>query len=363
MPCIQGDYTRGVSVAPHANFRPGNIIVADQRHLIVSNSPETLVPGVQPTLFKCQIPLAQFVSKTFRVYIWHFNKTGATVPISLIASIASTGGFASLTDVVAETYANATENDLPAAGVCLAKVQLYQSFPLFGNQFNVGNAETPIWSSSIDNLRLTAAIVQFAASSFVPQQLRLRIGIGGDWNSPVATMDGHVRGCWPQSEILLPWPESINVDPSLRPVQEKRCGICESDGPEVQSPSGFYDRPSSIAVPESDNPGTWGANGIYRLTAINRNLSLGGTVSILMEARDTLPFAYWGAAKISNPPEFADQGVLPIKFGTLQSAVVLGSVPIAPDSSRDIFVAVANGGAGTLPVNLKAVGMEVLQYP
>ncbi|MGI8923871.1 MAG: hypothetical protein ACR2HJ_07520 [Fimbriimonadales bacterium] len=130
----------------------------------------------------------------------------------------------------------------------------------------------------------------------------------------------------------------------------------------MHGPLGFNVRPG--IVPSTRNDGTWGANGIYRLTATNNHETLAGVVSILMEARDT-DHTYFGAAKIVDPTGFPDAGVPPIAFNPgNQSAVVLGSVGVPPNTnSQYVFVAVANAGAATLPMNLKAVGLEVLQYP
>jgi len=79
MPCDQGNYAPPIEGNGYGPHYPGAVTNPTGKTLIVSNAPETIVAGMEPTLYLCQIPLTANTPRLFRVFFWHKNETGNTL--------------------------------------------------------------------------------------------------------------------------------------------------------------------------------------------------------------------------------------------------------------------------------------------
>ena len=364
MPCTQGNHLNplaGNGEGPHLPGAPTN---PTGRTLIVSNAPETIIASTSPTWYQCEVPLTAGVPRLIRSVFWHLNGTRSPITGNIWLSL-SEDTEATVTDFVVET--SAPTLDFGALGLCLAKVQLYQTFNApVDLPDELSNAELPIASYSIGAGLVKGALLQFAVTADASCNLRFRTGSGGNWESEVADAGDHIRGWWPKSEITLPFPTTIDANPDLVP-RYAYAGVCELNGPEVSEP-GFAPQDDAIDPYGKANKGLYGANASYVLTATNCHPSLAGTVAIYAQIRqNTLPLTleskYWGAGKIWAPAGFSNLGIPVLRYydpehnhNSTDNQVPMGSVHVpSGGGTTTIVIKVANACAAALPFNLKAV--------
>lgn len=112
------------------------------RTLIVSNAPKTITGATEiETLYRCQVPLTAGAARLFRLFFWHVNATGSPLKASVWLSL-DTDTTAQVTDYAEEVFP-ATSN-FGAAGICLAKVQLFQSFGAPVTFGEIDGSESPL---------------------------------------------------------------------------------------------------------------------------------------------------------------------------------------------------------------------------
>jgi len=270
---------------------------------------------------------------------------------------------ATLTDFVVE--APPATLDLGPLGICLAKVQLYQTFgtPIDWDD-KLSQTEKPLATYQIGNNLVKGSLLQFAVTAEASCNLRFRSGTGGNWGSEVEDAGAHIRGWWPKSEITLPFQATIDANPDLVP-RYAYVGVCEKDGPEV-SQAGFaaQDRLGKA------NRGLYGANATYVLTATNSHNSQAGSVAVIAQIRQntvpvTLESKYWGAGKIWVPGGYPSLGIPVLRYNdpplhtSDDNQVHMGSFTVPPGpGATTVLIKIANGGAAALPFNLKAVSLE-----
>lgn len=149
MPCSQANYLRYKKLDLPAPTAPSAAEAPSGKILVYSNAPETLGPQAtpSPTLYKCTLAIAADDPRGVRVAPWHQNDYGQDVEIGVFVSVES--GSCTLVDRAQESHHTgeaAYDNNLGLLGVCIAKIQLYQTFPPAPGNLNITTAETLVWS-------------------------------------------------------------------------------------------------------------------------------------------------------------------------------------------------------------------------
>lgn len=333
--------------------------------LIVSNEPESIAAlplldedGADTnTLYKCSIEVSTS-PKTFRVFVWHTNdmNDNSDVWIHLALSVAS--GTATASSFVVEDDAS---SNLLAMGVCLAKVQLYQTFDPSPGGKNLSPTEISAWKLKATKGQTVGAVIQFSVTASEATDLRIRTiatpssSLSGSWGDKPAGLGSpqQVRGWWPWSQIELPC-GTFDSNPGSA-VANLRVGVCEADGPEeVQYAQQQSDTYGSV----DGNEGLYGVNLFYNFTLVNSGTQ---TSPVYVQAQCRNTAGYWGAAYIAAPSGYVTRGLAKIKPGTSEKQWALLSsgsdnsqspIYVQPIETVDLTIAVANGGAAALPFNL-----------
>lgn len=272
MACSQANYTGYEGQPGAATDAPLTASPISSAYLVVSNSPEKVgLPLLDvddketSTLYRCAFAL-QYPTQLVRLFLWHLNATGEDVSFSLRGKVDQ--GVVGITDLKQEV---AVSNNLQSSGLCLSKVQLYQTFtlpfpPLPG--LLLGTTETPLWTSpSVPDGKLCGAIVQFLVSGTGVLRLRTTLNASsspiGQWDQTPAVPEDdpppHVRGWWPYSEALMP---GGTLDVVIGGGQTRSVAVCRSGGPEHVLPAFGWQGPifDEFGHP---NIGCYGANLYY----------------------------------------------------------------------------------------------------
>jgi len=378
VPCNQTNYARYNNPLTLVDVSPG----APQQHavpcLFISDSPE-LIPNLSQlyytgggnetltnTLAKAAIPIISGNAELIRVFVWHLNMGTSNITIQLIASTASNTG-ATVSNFRREVQ---TGTNFASIGLCLSKVQLFQSFgspiPVSGT---LSQTERVLLSQSIAPGELVGALIEFSVTSFTATTLQLRTAanrsssIAGSWNDPCADEDVivnppdkqfvHNRGWFTYSQFAMPC-GSFDVNSDLT-------------GPE-QGSSGFG--PGAVLGPcagEKGNKGCYRGNLYYEVTLTNSNSSKSQQGFVALMARN-VGAAFFGASRIISPSGYPEKGVASLVFsdpnanppdGNINYAVLTvdaqgDPLPISVPANGQVTVkvGVAIGGAATAPVQL-----------
>lgn len=340
--------------------------------LAVSDSPETIdslpltLPGESTyTLYKCEVPLP--TTTGFR--LWPFNVRAGTDPFYSMIALSAVNGSADISQYVHEER---NSGNWAADGVCLSKVQLYQTFGPAAVGPHIDANETILWKETANQHGLMQAVLQFTAQPSAPIDpskpvtLRIRFlaspttALSGAWSDPVASLGDHphVRNWHPYSSLVLSG-GTFDAFDGGQPGQ-LRIGVCQATGPE-HGADGFQKQvgnadPYGTAV----NKGCYGANLEYDFVLTNS----GGQnypVFVYVEAAPRQP-AWRGAIRIAEPGGYsaravAGGGILAgseFVFARLSSNDDDTERPILvpPGSSVPLKIELANAGTASTPFNL-----------
>lgn len=360
--------------------------VEDSRILVVSNSPETLVPTTIPqTLYRMDFANLPG-SARFRVWMWHLNddtSNAADVALRLTAPFGTVSNYRRF------AYVERT-SDILSKGMCLAERQLYQTLTSIpGNVTLPAATEVALWSAAIpsklgSDLSLLASVHEFDVAANVGA-LWVRTACAstaGSWglasDLPVPP-DNHVRGWWPHTRIRCVMPGQFDF--SLTGGDPPRqTGICEANGGDNAK---FAHQGVGTDPHGTDNKGCYGADLVYRLPC--QCLNSNGQLYVALRARNNAHYPggpgwakYAGAARIIQPNEGHGNNPFDVpkypceltgesrayrnSFDLLQS---LGVPYIARPvlSTFDLRIEVANAGAAALPTNILLSHTQLLAVP
>lgn len=374
MPCGQGNYPP-FRRPQQLDIRPLTEVATSGRTLVVSNSPETIVgasmmsaEGVPTqTLYKCEVPVAG--TRLFRVWGWHHRDGTEPTTVHVITSVVG-GTAVTLDDYVAESNVGANQTSI---GICIAKIQLYQTFPAERQPIGLSGSEVSVFSIDIPPGQTAGFILQFKVTSSAPTTLHLRTAFGsgqaipGNWADDPAAPDSHVRGWWPYSSAILPT-GICQVVPQQAPEILHEYSPCEASGAE-HGPSAFAKQAADLWGTANGDRGCYGANLFYDTTLRN---DTGQALPVYASLFCRNVPSYYGAVRIEQPSAYTPRGVPLLKYcepsGTTcahDNFVELTTGPqgqpapvmVAAGTAPNLRTAVANGGACSTPFNILLTGL------
>lgn len=311
---------------------------------------------------------------TVRAFIWHVNALGSSRYLSLFAR-ASSG----TVTVSSRQYAERHDSSYAAAGICIAKVHLYDQWDSISGSQSVSQSEVAVWQSqSTSNGQLVGAVVQFTVTSDHDFTLCLRSAIStgtgapGSWDEePAADPGQHVRGWWPFSTLTTA-AGTIDVKPPQSGDTTVRVEVCDAGNTEFST---FAQTQGDAFGTERGNKGCYGANLNYDF-AVSNTGNQAYPLFIYGQARN-ITGAFVGAARITQPSVYPDLGVPGLscsgpaqasgKWVRLTTSNGDNEVPpnIAQGASLNYRVSVAVGGSGGTPFNivLSTLGVELSEEP
>ncbi len=356
--------------------------------LVVSNAPETIssqspISGLgYGTLYKGSVQIVADLAQvaTIRFYMWHVNATPVPLDFAILLQRVDGGPAVTLSPIRRQIRVDET-NDLSIPGICLAKSQLFKTLDPVSGSLLVGASEVLAWSDTVASSRVLGVVYEFDLPLGMSATLQVRTVasqtsyFGTPVDNPIQERDPlesetHVRGWWPRNYIVLPantLPFDVSRFSAGTTIIE--CSVCERNGPELDVSQGFGHQPPDIHGTANGDIGCYGADLTYRFLVENTNDQYWEKAFVYVRTRNNTgpPGKYWGAARITSPVLYNGFGVPVLYYYPPQhtnhpnfvSLVQVGELLIPPGGPLNLDVAVANGGAAPLPVNL-LVSREVI---
>jgi len=255
-------------------------------------------------LFKHSIAVGP-AAKVFRVWLWHLNElsTGGDFWVHLGARLSDGNG-----TVSSFVGADGHSTNFFSIGLCLAKIQLYQTFDDPLQSVSLSTSETSVWRHIVNPSNVLGALLQFTVTADTNCTLFLRTlvssstSLSGSFDDPLTAVSGapgeHVRGFWDKSQITLPC-GSFDVAPNAQPAS-RRIGCCEKLGKEETA----FPHNHPLAT---RNAGLFGVNLFYEFTLENSG-SQAHPCYVYVECRNT-GSAYFGALDVREPTDYEDRGL------------------------------------------------------
>jgi hypothetical protein len=247
-----------------------------------------------------------------------------------------------------------------AAGVCLAKSQLFLDFDNHDKtQKTFYPNEGVLWSVDVPNSHLIGIFAEFQIEMQNTDVLHYRtvISTGGlpgtPTQEPYPCSDGHVRGWWPYSDVLIDCgdydarfelPVGSNISNWNRAVE-----CCDNGGPEEQL---FIGAPPL----EHTNRGLYGANLSYKFLLKNTGNVSNTVEAVCFVSRQDMQRVVWHRLLRRRGPHYSDL-MIDANTGNVVRVVV------APGQSKELVICIANGGACTTPFNLVVTSPRIIAQP
>lgn len=358
------------------NGSPATLPGTGQNHtgptLIVSNAPEIVESqsGVDSSdvLYRAEVPLSG--TTTFRIFLWHVNKKGASRTFRIRAKIEGATSLA----ISSRRYSDDTVSEsgnLLALGTELACVQNYGNFDHTDSNATIGTSFSELWSKQVSDDYLVGCLYEFTTAQ-VQDDISLIIQTSFDTGTPVGDDEPvpaanpnnvvRIRGWWPYSEILFPITGTLDADPE-HPGSALICTVVEFESaqdPPVIPPelaATAFGHRSDVADPygtPKGNKGLYGTKVKYRFQAHNSNSELTGGLNLELRMRNN-GGKFAGVGKTVSPSG-SNRLIHVLRFddNPKRSKLDTGaSMGIGPGASMAVTCELTPAGAAALPVNLE----------
>lgn len=377
MSCSQPNHARGDTwIAPGTGNYPAHATpdTLTSPWLVVSNSPEQITSSlaVPANLYKNSVKLAAGSPRRIRFFIWHRNMVEDVPDIAryMILALSVTSGTAVMSDPRSESQIPHDDAGLKDAGICIAKAHLYGSMGKLPISGPITTSERIVASFLLSQTNWSAcAVIEITFTASEDCSLLLRTAattslnplLIGDWSTPVAAHDEHIRGTWPYSGGFCDSVITIEAcDNEALPQFE----IANHNGADVAL---FLSQPGdTFATPEGNN-GLYGANMSYEFTVANKCPDDKQAYCFLRARNVGLEGKFWGAGIVVP---FENRGIDKIRFQGIDPPILNccslndGGGPITVPALTILPVSkvlrLAIGGAAELPVNFIGANHDII---